>query len=189
VHCIRYFVWDDFITKDEAKATLAEIHLLNHAGQFKNAQIGKISSEQNQVRTDQTYWFELNQLSPHQAMLFAKFQLLKNDLNANLYLGLWDFEGHYSWYFEGGYYHQHLDSFQLDDKRILYMVLYINPDWHDSDGGELRITHDQGIYADIAPISGRLVCFLSSEVSHEVRITTKDRFSFAGWWKKNEFKN
>ena len=94
--------------------------------------------------------------------------------------------GHYSQYPVNGHYHQHLDRFSSDDQRTLSMVLYLNLDWVAGDGGELRMHSSDKILKtfDINPISGRLVCFLSSSVSHEVMISHQVRRSFAGWCKR-----
>lgn len=66
------------------------------------------------------------------------------------------------------------------------MVLYLNHTWKSEDKGELRLhlEHPKPHQVDISPIAGRLVCFLSAEVLHEVLETTVPRFSFASWWKR-----
>ena len=72
------------------------------------------------------------------------------------------------------------------DYRKLTAILYLNPNWREGDGGELRLyLKDAGgvaaaaaidggsdgnvdRYVDLSPVGGRLVLFWSDEVPHEV---------------------
>ena len=179
---------DDFLSAAELDALSLDYHALYADGKFKLAGIGKNQVQQlnAQIRTDETLWMDENLLSVAQDHLFKKLELLKNEINEKLFLGLWNLEGHYSFYPMGGFYKKHLDRFASDDVRTISMVLYLNQNWNDSSGGELRIHHAElpdGVQ-NILPLGGRLVCFLSSQIEHEVLITQQNRFSFAGWWKR-----
>ena len=80
----------------------------------------------------------------------------------------------------GSVYPLHIDNPQglsVDDTRKLTCILYLNPDYKDKDGGELRIflRGEEGLQTiDIAPSGGRLLLFWSDEIPHEVLPTAPD---------------
>ena len=184
-----YFVWDDFLSPDEVASISLDYQKLYDEGAFSRAGTGNQSGKRNLsggIRSDETYWLDPLALTLSQHVFWDRLEALKTRINEELFLGLWNLDGHYSRYPVDGFYHRHLDRFASSDQRTLSMVLYFNPDWHTGDGGELRI-HGQGNPAtqtDIAPIAGRLICFLSASVLHEVLLTHQVRLSFAGWWKR-----
>lgn len=182
-----YFIIDDFLTSEELILIHQDFTDLYKDGKFKRAGIGKNTDFQlnNDVRKDETYWLEPLSLNATQLILWKKLEALKQQLNESLFLGLWEFEAHYSYYPIGGLYLAHVDRFSSDDKRTISMVLYLNQEWVTADGGELRIHQKEPLAPiDINPIDGKLVCFFSADVLHEVLISKKSRMSFAGWWKR-----
>jgi SM-20-related protein len=186
----RYFIWDDFLSADEVNTVMLDYRKLHADGQFTRAGVGKKkSTEENspiheEVRHDEIHWLDPLVLTPGQHLFWDRLECLKNGINEQAMLGLWSLEGHYSHYFENGFYKPHLDRFASDDTRTISMVLYLNPDWKVTDGGELRIHSSDTSSIDVLPAAGRLVCFLSESILHEVRVAHRDRFSFAGWWKR-----
>jgi SM-20-related protein len=80
----------------------------------------------------------------------------------------------------GSFYKRHLDQFKKDDKRKLSVICYLNTDWKESEGGQLRIYLPNGS-TDIFPLAGRLVCFRSDLLEHEVLPATRERLSLTGW--------
>ena len=64
------------------------------------------------------------------------------------------------------------------------MIMYLNTDWQENDGGELRIHHAAHLQ-NITPVNGKSVFFKSSELEHEVMLTNKPRMSITGWLKMN----
>lgn len=57
------------------------------------------------------------------------------------------------------------------DVRKLTAILYLNPDWKDGDGGEIRLFVKDGEEVkkvDLSPVGGRLLLFWSDEIPHEV---------------------
>ena len=179
-----FFVWDDFLSEGETNSTLLDFHKLLSAGFFKDAKIGKTSTAHTNIRTDKTHWLDALALTDTQNVFWEKLEKLKHKINERLFLGLWSLEGHYSVYSQNGLYHQHQDRFQSDDKRTISMVLYLNENWIAEHGGELRIQEYSGTHQNIAPIAGRLVCFISADILHEVLVTHHQRLSFAGWWRR-----
>jgi SM-20-related protein len=80
----------------------------------------------------------------------------------------------------GSYYKRHLDQFKKDDHRKLSVICYLNENWKEEEGGQLRIyLPDKDI--DVLPIAGRLVCFRSDQLEHEVLRATRPRLSITGW--------
>lgn len=139
---------------------------------------------------------------PGQQILWDRLEELKTHLNQSLFLGLQQLEGHFAFYQTGSFYAKHLDRFQTDDTRVLSCVLYLNAGWKTGNGGELKIypPANTGI-SEVArenaltsasvplpvmvePIAGRLVCFLSDRIPHEVLPTHVPRLSFAGWFRR-----
>ena len=63
----------------------------------------------------------------------------------------------------------------LEDVRKLTAILYLNPDWREGDGGEIRlfVKEEDGVkIVDLSPVGGRLLLFWSDEIPHEVLPTT-----------------
>lgn len=117
---------------------------------------------------------------------------LRVALNRRLLLGLFSFESHFAHYGPGDFYLRHLDAFRdqplsPDSNRVISVVLYLNPDWDDEDGGQLVI-HDRSeaaVVQRVLPLAGRLAVFLSDCVPHEVLPAVRDRHSIAGWFRRN----
>lgn len=81
----------------------------------------------------------------------------------------------------GSVYPLHIDNPQglsVDDTRKLTCILYLNPDYKDQDGGQLRILlsdGEEGLQTiDIPPSGGMLLLFWSDEIPHEVLPTAPD---------------
>jgi SM-20-related protein len=83
-------------------------------------------------------------------------------------------------YPEGSFYKRHLDQFNRDDHRKLSVICYLNENWLENHGGQLRIYPDNQAI-DFFPIAGRLVCFRSDQIEHEVLPATRTRLSITGW--------
>ena len=64
------------------------------------------------------------------------------------------------------------------------MILYLNDNWKEKDGGELTIYHNVHTQI-ISPLNGKCVFFKSSELEHEVLLNQKPRLSITGWLKTN----
>lgn len=112
---------------------------------------------------------------------------LKMYLNQRLFLGLFDFESHFSYYASGAFYKRHVDASRGDSNRVLTIFAYLNHDWTVEDAGELVLycseDDQQGIR--VTPAMGTLVVFLSKEFPYEVLPANRDRYSIAGWYRIN----
>ena len=98
----------------------------------------------------------------------------------------------------GSKYPLHIDNPQglaVGDTRKLTCILYLNPDYKESDGGELRIFLKSGDgdkleTIDLTPEGGRILMFFSDEIPHEVLATAPngakddaslDRYALTVW--------
>jgi SM-20-related protein len=153
-------------------------------GSFNRASIGqgKDKEVQDSVRRDNIHWLDQANLNSVQSQLLAKLAELKEAFNRSLYLGIVDFEGHYAHYPAGGFYKRHIDAFRKDSSRIVSVVCYLNQNWQESDGGQLRL-YTGDTYTDVEPRGGTMLCFLSQELEHEVLMSHATRSSFTGWFK------
>lgn len=153
-------------------------------GGFKPAGTGrdKLRKTTERIRSDQIHWLNRTPAIVKQNLLWRKIDGLMLAFNRGLFLGLKDFEGHYSVYPKGGYYQRHVDRFRDESRRTVSFVLYLNRGWRARDGGRLRIYTSEG-HQDVDPKGGTMVCFLSAESEHEVLLNHRNRFSVAGWFR------
>ena len=108
-------------------------------------------------------------------------------LNRDATLGLFELELHYAWYPPGAGYARHVDQPQAALAwRQVSLALYLNEGWTPGAGGELRIFDAGEAHRDIAPLAGRLVCFVSPGREHAVLLTRRDRISISGWFRTRE---
>jgi SM-20-related protein len=154
---------------------------------FNLARVGRESNQQlnAQIRNDKTLWIYGD--SPAGQEWLKWTQALQLYLNRHLLMGLFSFESHFSHYAKGNYYKKHVDAFKGQANRVLSLVTYLNPQWQDTQGGELVIYNQPGNPEGIKvlPKYGTLVLFLSEEFEHEVKPAQRDRYSIAGWFRVN----
>jgi SM-20-related protein len=157
--------------------------VLTHRNLFQPAAVGRGVSKvvSREIRSDLTYWIDWQEGQNLQHRLRTRLEALKDQINGTLHLGLWELEAHYSIFPVGAFYQTHVDRFRHDDHRMLSVVLYLNSSWTEDDGGELYLNDFD---LKVAPESGTLVCFLSSEIKHEVLKTNRERLSIAGWYRR-----
>lgn len=165
-------------------AVREEIQRLQSRGEFQSAGIGKGSHLQKNpdIRRDGTYWFRDENASSLQKGFLSALEGVRIALNSALFLGLWDHEGHYAVYAPGAFYRKHLDRFQNDSKRTVSTVAFFNEGWKEADGGVLALELPEEELR-ILPEAGTIVFFLSDRIPHEVTETTRERLSFAGWFR------
>lgn len=177
---------ENFLPKDLCEKLLSDLRLAQQAGILQQAAIGRGNNHliATDIRTDQTLW--LTGKTPAQAECLALMDQLRQQLNRSLYLGLSDYEAHYATYQAGGFYKKHLDSFKGNRNRMVSTVLYLTPDWQESDAGHLVLyaadDQDREI-GRVLPRQGTLACFMSEDIPHEVLPPHRERASIAGWFR------
>jgi SM-20-related protein len=176
---------DSFISDALVETLREEACSERGTGAFRTAGVGsgELHRHDQQVRGDEVFWLEQKASSKTQRDCLARFDELRLAVNRDLQLGLFEFECHFSWYQPGSAYSRHLDQFAGDGSRIVSCVLYLNEAWLPVDGGELRLHLPDG-HVDIAPLGGRLVCFLSAGFEHEVLPPRRQRLSLTGWFRQ-----
>lgn len=181
-----YAILDEVFSLPQLQSMFVDIKKTD-ADEFHHAGIGREQEHQLNpfVRRDRICWLEMDYL-PTQFYLEWS-ERLRCYLNRELFLGLFDYECHYSHYPQGAFYKKHVDAFQGSSNRRLSTVLYLNPAWQPADGGELVIyAADDSVALDtVQPKFGRLVIFLSEEFPHEVLPTNASRYSLTGWFRVN----
>lgn len=149
------------------------------------AGVGRKESYQlnTNVRGDAIQWLEPG--APAVTDFFSWMDKLREAINQRLFLGLYDFESHYAVYEPGSFYQKHRDAFRGKPGRKLSSVLYLNPGWDSSQGGELVLYDELGEeeVLRVAPEYGKLILFLSEDFPHEVLPALAPRQSIAGWFR------
>lgn len=160
-------------------------HMKNE--QFHLAGLGRTEDllYDERIRRDEICWITGESLAGRQWLKWAAE--LQQTINRRLFLGLFSFESHFAHYAPGAFYRKHRDAFRGQANRVLSVVVYLNKDWTDADGGELVLYANDGdeLGIKVQPSWGTVVVFLSEEFPHEVLPAKRDRYSIAGWYRLN----
>jgi len=175
----------DFIPAPLVTELAHEAQQLKQNGIPRPAGIGKGAERtvNTDIRGDAILWLNEPDLTDAQSKYFASLEELRMASNAALQLGLFEFEGHLAIYPPGAFYQRHLDRFRNDSLRTQTAILYLNTDWQEEQGGQLRMYLNDTEYIDILPQAGTLVTFLSERYWHEVLPANRERMSITGWFK------
>jgi SM-20-related protein len=182
-------VTPDFIAPPLVDQLREEAVRIQESGGFRPAGVGRGAGLEvrPEVRTDRVSWLDPRAGSAAQRLYLHALEELRQAINRELFLGLFDFEGQLAIYPPGGYYRKHLDQFRDIGRRTVTCVLYLNRDWTAEDGGQLRLYTDPNApshYEEILPLGGQLVTFLSARFLHEVLPSRRDRVSLTGWFRR-----
>ena len=182
-----WFCRADAISPAQVDALSTDLEQLIEDDRLKRAGVGREQAFQvdRDVRRDWIFW--LTRQRPAQLALLEFAERLRLALNRRLFLALFEFEAHLALYPPGAFYRRHFDSFRGAANRMVSLVVYLNRDWDDDDGGELVLYRPQTAeeMAHIAPRAGTLLLFMSEEIEHEVLPTRTDRASISGWFRLN----
>lgn len=152
---------------------------------FQAAQVGRGTDKKRitSLRGDVISWIETD--DPADRAFLEQMETVRRELNARLFLGLFDYESHYAIYQSGYGYAKHSDVLQGKKNRILSTVLYLNQDWQPGHGGELVVYDPSGEtpLLKVQPTFGTMIIFLSESFPHEVLISNTTRRSIAGWFR------
>jgi len=178
-------VIQDYMPSEALAELYAESEELYTLGRFREAGVGRGTGQavQRNVRMDRIYWLNDQELTPPQSHYWKQMDSLRLALNSELYLSLVSLEAHYAVYAKGAYYRKHIDRFQNADERVVSSTLYLNPDWKEADGGQLRL-YTEVHHVDVLPRAGTFVLFRSDTVPHEVLVATRSRISLTGWFRR-----
>jgi SM-20-related protein len=177
-----YSVVEQFLEDEEVNTILSIKEFQDWLDHFKKAGIGKDKGHHinESIRGDYIKWIENNSSPKAINAYLLKLQDLTRHLNQTLFLSLKDYELHMTVYPPGAFYKKHLDQFNRDDHRKLSIICYLNNDWLPEYGGQLRMWISEKPI-DVLPTAGRLVCFRSDMIEHEVLPATHPRLSITGW--------
>ncbi len=180
-------IQDDFFSEGFTQALMDEVENIQNDYMLQ-AGIGRKHDHRVvlDARRDYIQWID-----PDKAIKIDYLKMMESfrvALNRHLFLGLFDYEAHFARYEEGAFYEKHIDAFKGQSNRILSIVLYLNDDWKEGDGGELIIYDELNPEIELGrfpPIKGRLAIFLSECFYHEVNVAKRTRHSIAGWYRVN----
>lgn len=213
-----YVVLKNFIPSELALELKADVANLRSQGKFKIAKIGQDSTNtlNTDIRIAETCFIGQTKLQevPNTARqkLYDVLDGVRSDLSGNPLLDEIDSNGQlkkaapsldaslsellYAYYPLGGFYRRHVDSVQNSASvlRTYSLLLYLNDEWKESDGGCLRIHLDSGgdflpvneepNFVDVEPRASTLVLFKSDKIPHEVLDTTAERNAVVGWFNR-----
>jgi SM-20-related protein len=178
-----FVVIDNFLSLQEVNQILDDESFRHATDNMRRAGIGKSTAHQinEAIRGDYITWIDEKTARNPLRIYIQRMKDMMQYLNRALYLSLKDIEAHMTVYPPGTFYKRHLDQFRADDHRKLSTICYLNEGWTTSDGGQLRMYLPSGAQ-DVLPIAGRLVCFRSDQIEHEVLPGKRGRRSLTGWF-------
>ncbi|WP_417265207.1 2OG-Fe(II) oxygenase [Brumimicrobium sp.] len=177
-----YITIDNFFNSEDLINAHHFFETKQQEGVFQKAAIGASGNEKiiNEVRGDYTYWLEKGKHTQINS-IFETLDEVKSVFNRLMYLSIADYEFHLAHYPKGSFYKKHLDQFEGRNNRMVSVIIYLNKDWKNGDGGELRIYPEGQDPIDIAPIENRCIMFRSDTLYHEVLTSHTSRKSITGW--------
>jgi len=199
-------VCEDFLPPELVSELEDDVEDLRVKEKFKAAKVGQDSTNTlaENIRKAETCFLGPKKLSERpnaaRSRLYRILDALLEDLSwceelgsPGLDKGLTELL--YAYYPEGGYYRRHRDAVpgSASVLRRFSLLLYLNRDWREGDGGCLRIHRDSGgdflppneepNYLDVQPKGGTLVLF-KSHIPHEVLDTKSQRIAVVGWYNR-----
>lgn len=185
-----WLVFPDFMEEGLISLLNEDAQKRERDGFFRPARVGRAEGERqaSEIRRDQILWWDPHELSYAQTKAWAVFEELRQTLNRELYLGLYNFELHYSIYESGAFYGKHIDQHLSSDLRRVSVSCYLNPEWKSDWGGELLLYKEENVVQTVLPQGGTLACFLSDRIPHEVRPTHHKRMAMTGWFRARELR-
>ena len=177
-----FAVVDNFLDGKETEELVQLDEFQNGLLHMRKAGVGQQSDFRinESIRGDYIRWIDKTSAVPPLKVYIDRLNGMMKFINRSLFLSLKDIELHTTVYPAGAYYKRHLDQFKPGDHRKLSVICYLNKDWTDDLGGQLRMYLESGV-KDVLPVAGRLVCFRSDKIEHEVLASKKERLSVTGW--------
>ncbi|SFU12874.1 SM-20-related protein [Algoriphagus locisalis] len=182
----KYGCSNDFLLPSTVIGLRDTIQHLAESGKMKRAGVGNatITKQDHAIRGDKINWIQESSINPFEIIYLKKVGKFIDHLNKTCFTSIKSFESHYSNYEKMSFYKRHIDQFKSEKGRKFSIIVYLNQDWQDEDGGQLSLYPESGETQNISPIGGRIVFFRSDEMEHEVQPShTKERKSIAAWFK------
>jgi len=135
-----YAVIDDFLNLNLVEELRSLLIEKQADDQLKKAAIGNQTNQliAKSIRGDFIQWMDEEKASSIEKLFFEAVDSLIQYLNRTCFMGISQNEFHYALYPKGTFYKRHLDTFQNDNRRVLFMVFYLNEvDWDIKNGGDL----------------------------------------------------
>jgi Rps23 Pro-64 3,4-dihydroxylase Tpa1-like proline 4-hydroxylase len=176
-----------FLPSNLAFALKENLTNLYHSNQMLGAGLGQ---KQNfhldgSYRKDKVFWLEKSSLDATEIEFFHLINSFILYLNETCYAGITEFEFHYALFEKGSFYKKHVDQFAHNDSRIYSIIIYLNDNWKEGDGGELVLYKETGL-EKVNPKLGTMIFFDSASLPHEVLETKVARMSITGWLKRSK---
>ena len=182
----EYGCCNDFILPITVAGLRANIQVLSKSENMKPSGFGNKEDFQKDksIRGDKINWIGEQSSDQFELIYLKKIEKFILYLNKTCFTSIINFESHYSSYEKRSFYARHLDQFKNEKGRKYSIVLYLNQDWKEEDGGLLSLYPKKGKQINISPLGGRMVLFRSDEMEHEVHASfTRERRSITGWLK------
>jgi SM-20-related protein len=195
-----YVIIDNFLPGNLQEALRKDVANLRLNSKFNVAKIGQDSTNalNTDIRVAETCFVGPSKLSdcPNEdrSTLYTILDQIRQDLPQPLDTTLNEFL--YAYYPSGGFYRRHRDAIpgSASILREYSLLLYLNQDWTEKDGGRLRLHKDSGgdflpegeepNFQDVDPHGGTLVLFESDKLPHEVLDTHAERIAIVGWYNR-----
>ena len=136
------------------------------------------------MRGDKIYWMDKRHDNVFEQAFLQQIEDFIDRLNQTCFTGINGYEFHYAVYEEGSSYKKHIDQFKNDSNRKYSLINYLNENWLEEDGGQLRMYQEDGVQ-QVSPIAQTAVFFKSDEMVHEVMVANRSRMSITGWLKRS----
>ncbi len=153
---------------------------------FRPATTSRLTEPEPGLRSDRILWLDEKSSVPGSADQKALDALkeLRLELRDYFRVSLENIECHFSAYEPGQFYVRHHDTTQQHNRRVFSFVIYLNFNWHETDGGHL-VGYCPGdtVLFDVKPQAGQMILF-KSEVEHEVQVAHRTRYALTGWIRK-----
>jgi SM-20-related protein len=167
-----YVIVPGFLSPAESRELAAECLSLREQGEFHRAGVGRgeMLEVRPEIRSDEIRWLDRNDCGPLQGKYLDLMTTYQQQLNRELFLGLVEFECFCAVYPPGSFYQRHIDQFRGVEQRTITAITYLNKEWQEGDGGQLRIflNEETGATLEVLPEAGTFVTFLSADYWHEV---------------------
>lgn len=175
-----------FLSDTLSKGLQQNIYQLEKDGLMTAAGIGnEATKDANQkMRSDKIYWMDKRHDNIFEQAFLQQIEDFIDRLNQTCFTGINGYEFHYAVYEEGSSYKKHKDQFKNDSNRKYSLINYLNENWLEEDGGQLRMYQEDGVQ-HVSPIAQTAVFFKSDEMVHEVMVANRSRMSITGWLKRS----